>query len=126
MLKFTGRFVMVLLAACLTALALYAVVQTNTDALGLNGFPGEGERRQFSGGQNGAANEAAAEGAMPPSGFGEGRGEGRGEHGGEAGSILGLAGVLKNLIVIAIMTLAVSAIQKVYATFFKRRRAQPA
>lgn len=135
------RYGVVLLIFCLTALALYGVVQKNPAVVSALGLPAgrEGFRPDFEGG---AAGEGQFEGRRPgqrppanlteaqiqqmqagqrPEGFGKGgfEREGRGE--GRRGAA-GWFGILRNLGIIAVVTVVVVALKWLYARLFRRHK----
>jgi hypothetical protein len=123
MLKFIGRFLFFLAVSILLAVGIYALVQRYPSALGLNGQLRGPESRGFSGErfQGPPAGENDLGGGFPQvrqeMDFREGG------HGfeGRGGSALGLLGLGKNLVIIALITLAVVGLQKISGLIFRKR-----
>jgi hypothetical protein len=131
MIRVIGRCFVVLLVACLVAFAIYWIVQDNPSIVGTGAAMGEGHRGGAAGGRNiaggGAFRGQLPAGEEPPTGLvGSGLSERGHERQDGAGDLTGLAGVLRNLVVIAGMTVAVVVIRKVSGLVFRRRKAAPA
>lgn len=104
MIKFTARLLILLLLVCLIGGCIYlAVSAAGPSALGL---PTEGDGQGWRGGR----------GHAQGSGLGRGR-----EH--AVNPVAGLAGILKNLGVIALITLAVVGLRRVWKRIFHPRPA---
>ena len=119
MLKATFRYLVILLVACLAALALYWVVENRASSLGLNTALGRGGgRHAMAGAEGGFLDQRPANAEASLEGFS------RMEHGrgGEVNLLGGLSGVLKNVTVIAAITLIVFAIRQAGNLIFQRRR----
>ena len=130
MIKAAIRYIIILAAACLVAFGMYWLVEKNGSALGINvafgregrgEFPemGSGEFQPRPRGQRLAPAEGFPEGTAPDAGFREHNNEF--ERGG-AGSILGLGGVLKNIVIIAAITLGVLLLTKAFEWLTRRGR----
>lgn len=117
MIKIIGRFLLILLVACFVAGGLYWLVQSNPSLLGSQGGLGDRIRPESLEGFD--SQEGAFGGSAPRRGF-EG---GNFEHHDESGVLdaRALGGIGRNLLVIALITLAVLAIQKALS-FVTRRR----
>ena len=128
MIRVMGRCFDVSLVACLVGFAIYWIVQNNPSIVGAGAAIGEGHRGGSAGGRNiaggGALHGEPPAGEEPPTGLaGSGLPERGHEPQDEAGDLAGLAGVLRNLVVIAGMTVAVVVIRKVSGLIFRRRKA---
>ncbi len=112
--KVIVRYLVVLLAACLVALALYLVVQNNSSNLGIGEAPGGFEQH---------LGKPQESGEVPPADFTI-SGNRVQEHGfeGEAGILPGWAGLLRNMGIIALMTVCVFILQKGFGLIFRRRK----
>mgnify|MGYP001766016582 CR=1 FL=1 len=120
MIKMIGRFMIVLLVACLVAGGIYWLVQSNPFILGSqNGAPGAGDGRMRPGDDDGLAREQGSFGNGPRHDFGDGD---FGRHN-KMGSLdeRSLGGIGRNLLIIAITTLAVVGIQKAVSLIQRRR-----
>ena len=121
MIKIIGRFLLILLVACIVAGGLYWLVQSNPSLLGPQGGlrGGLGDRIRSESLEGLDSQEGAFGGSAPRRGF-EG---GNFEHHDESGVLdaRALGGIGRNLLVIALITLAVLAIQKALS-FVTRRR----
>ncbi len=127
MIKGFVRFFVILLAACLVAFGMYWVVQKNPALVGANAALEGHEGRGFSGGERESfvPQESSSKGA-PPEGFG-GNGFRERDHDFDGGLAVlpGLAGVLRNLGIIAAFTVAVFVMKKVFdflSRLLSRRR----
>jgi hypothetical protein len=114
MLKFIGRFLVILAVSVLIAGGMYALVQQDPSALGLSnqvrGPEGQlSQNRQFQGLP--AGGDSTNSGVIQ-SGQGTGFREREHDFEGRGGSGMGFLGILKNLAVFALITLAVVGLQK--------------
>ena len=121
MIKIIRRFLLILLVACIVAGGLYWLVQSNPSLLGsqggLRGGLGERIRSESLEGLD------SEEGTFGGSGSRRGFKGGNFEHYNESGVLdaRALGSIARNLLVIAVVTLAVLAIQKVFS-FVKHKR----
>lgn len=132
MLKMIARCLVVLLVGCVVAFAMYWVVQNNPSIAGMGAPIGEGRRGGFAGegGFAGGGNfggairgEAPAGGDLPTALSETILPEGGHDGDGELGILAGLVGVLRNIVVIAGITVAVVVVQRVSRLIFRRRNA---
>jgi hypothetical protein len=127
MIRMVGRCLAILLVACLMALAIYSSVQNNLAIVRTGAALGEGRRGGFAGGgeTGGLGLQQRPSGEEPPTSLGEFSRPDRGyDSEGGAGDLAGVAGILRNIVVIAGITVAVVAIQKVLSVISRRRKAQ--
>ena len=117
MIKIIGRFLLILLVACIVAGGLYWLVQSNPSLLGLRG--GLGDRIRSESLEDLDSKAGAFGGSSPRRGFDGGNFEHHNESGVLDARALGSIG--RNLLVIAVVTLAVLAIQKTFS-FVKHKR----
>ena len=137
MLKTSVRFLVILLVTCLMGAGVYWVVKSNPTAFGPGDFRGgmEGQGRPggnsegFAPGGNTTENNPPegfqsgvpqGQGNRPNRGFERGPGEGHGREGG-LGSGRWIFGMVKNLAIIALITLLVGLFQKVISLFTRKR-----
>ena len=121
MIKIIGRFMIILLVACLVAGGLYWLVKANPSLIGLT-----------DGGQGLHNDQLRGQGLRDLPGAGEGLEirphreieGGGGEHNRLSGSLdaRAISAILRNLLIIAATTLAVLGIQKVIAVTKRRRQ----
>jgi hypothetical protein len=115
MIKIVGRFMIILLAACLVAGGLYWLVEANPSRIGLP----DGQRELRGQGLRDLSEEDEGLEMRPQRDF---KGGG-GEHNLQPGSLDAQAtsGILRSLLIIALTTLTVLGIQKAI-TWVKRQR----
>jgi len=122
MLKFIGRFLVILALSIMLAFGIYWIVQRNPSALGLRNFPGGFEQRRFNNpnpqGLNTGAN--ASQTGIQPGFEGRGFGDGGRDFNGRSAPGFGVIGILRNLGVIGLITLAVAGLQKMRAFAFRK------
>jgi hypothetical protein len=117
MIKMIGRFIVILLVACLVAGGIYWLVQSNPTTFGLGG--GFGERMRLGELEGFGSGDGAFSGGAPRRGFGDGNFD---HH--ERGGVLDartLGSIGRNLLIITLTTLAVLGIQKGYSLIQCRR-----
>ncbi len=123
MIKIVGRFMIILLVACLVAGGLYWLVQANPSLLDL----GEGAQGMRGGRQRGQGSKdmPGTEDDLELLPFEDVEGGG-GEHIRQLESLdaRAISGILRNLLIIALTTLAVLGIQKAIALVKRRRQAR--
>lgn len=120
MIKIIGRFLLILLVACIVAGGLYWLVQSNPSLLGSQGGLGDRIRSESLEGLD--SEEGTFGGSSPRRGFDGGNFEHHNESGVLDARALGSIG--RNLLVIALITLAVLAIQKALSFVTRRRLAK--
>lgn len=124
MIKIIGRLLLILLVACIVAGGLYWLVQSDPSLLGsqggLRGGLGDRIRSESLEGLD------SEEGAFGGSGSRRSLGGGNFEHNNESGVLdaRALGSIGRNLLVIALITLAVLAIQKALSFVTRRRLAK--
>lgn len=119
MLKTMLRFMVILLVACLLGAGIYGIVQSNSTSLGAgNVFTGPGD--------GGNAPALASSGAAPDATASQNLQDR--DHGSEDGfaSSGAITGILRNIGVIALVTLVVASAQKLLSWVGRRRRPSPA
>jgi hypothetical protein len=124
MIKMIGRFMIILLVACLVAGGIYWLVQSNPSFLGLQSGlrSGFSERTRPEGLEGVGNGESVFGGKGPRQGF-EG---GKVDHQDRSGVLDArtLGGIGRNLLIIALTTLAVLGIQKAFSLIQRRRIAK--
>lgn len=130
MIKTFERFVAILLVTCLIGAGIYWVVNEYPGAFGAGGVMGgmEGRGRPqgvppaFEPGGD-ASENTSLQGDGARGGFARGPGDGRGHgaHEGGLGSGRWILGMVKNVAIIAVVTLLVGSLQKVISLFTRKR-----